>query len=285
MVVTPWFGLAIIPIMLVYVKILNFFREVSRETKRIESISRSPVFAHFSETLGGLGTIQAYDEASRFISNFEVKVDSNTQATYNNRCADRWLSTRLEILGAFIAGLAAVFACSVVSHNAFTITEDSRNFASIAGLSLNYAISVTGLLNWVVRTFAQTEATMNAAERILYYTEDIPQEAPATRKELELLSKREVDSKNTTPSAPIVAMNASGSVGELSKVWPQRGKIVLNNLKMRYRPENPFVIKGLNLEISGGSRVGVVGRTGSGEKNKINLLSINLTIFRHSLMI
>merc|ERR1712038_1269241 len=157
-VVTPWFGIAVIPILYIYFKVLNYFREVSRETKRLESISRSPVFSHFSETLGGISTIQAYSEAQRFIQEFELKVDINTQATYNNKSADRWLSTRLELLGSLIGGLAAIFACSVVINNTVSISSRSNNFASVAGLSLNYAISVTGLLNWMVRTFAMMEA-------------------------------------------------------------------------------------------------------------------------------
>ncbi len=266
MAVTPWFGVAVVPLMFLYVKILNFFREVSRETKRIESISRSPVYAHFSETLGGLGTIQAYDQGGRFISNFGIKIDSNTQATYNNRCADRWLSTRLELMGSFIAGLAATFAVAVVINNSFTITGDTSKFASVAGLSLTYAISVTGTLNWVVRTFAQTEACMNAAERILYYTEDIPQEAPSKGKELESLSQATSIESDDTPKAPFVAVKAAGGVEELNEAWPREGKIVLKNLKMKYRQETPLVIKGLDVEIAGGSRVGVVGRTGSGKK-------------------
>jgi ABC-type multidrug transport system fused ATPase/permease subunit len=49
MFVTPWFGVAVLPLGVIYVRVLNYFREVSRETKRLDSISRSPVYAHFSE--------------------------------------------------------------------------------------------------------------------------------------------------------------------------------------------------------------------------------------------
>ena len=82
--------------MFIYFRTLNYFREVARETKRLESISRSPVFAHFSETLGGLSTIRSYNQANRFISDFELKVDENTRASYNNNTGNRWLSVRLE---------------------------------------------------------------------------------------------------------------------------------------------------------------------------------------------
>jgi len=273
--VTPWFGIAIFPIMFIYIKILNYFREVSRETKRLESISRSPVFAHFSETLGGLGTIRAYEKSSRFINDFELKVDLNTRASYNNKSADRWLSVRLELLGALIGGLSAVFATNAVIHNANS-AADTTNFASAAGLSLNYAISVTGLLNWVIRSFAQMEAAMNAAERVFYYTENIPQEAPNRSKDLKRLSENKVNTIVASGSslASTIAVKAMSGIETPPPGWPSSGNITITNLEMKYRPETPLVIKGLNFEIAGGSRVGVVGRTGSGKS------SLLLTLMR-----
>ncbi|KAI2497361.1 hypothetical protein MHU86_17126 [Fragilaria crotonensis] len=79
---TPWFIVTLLPLGFVYFKILNYFRAVSRETKRLESLSRSPVYSHFSETLGGLSTIRAYGESNSFISDFETKLDVSTQASY-----------------------------------------------------------------------------------------------------------------------------------------------------------------------------------------------------------
>ena len=97
-VVTPYFGIAILPVMYVYFRTMNYFREVSRETKRLDSISRSAVFSHFSETLGGLGTICSFEQTDRFINEFETKIDANTVADYNSKTADRWLAIRLDLL-------------------------------------------------------------------------------------------------------------------------------------------------------------------------------------------
>jgi len=69
------------------------------------------------------------------------------RASYNNKTANRWLSLRLELVGANIAGLAAVFATRVAIAEA----GSGGNCASIAGPSLNYAISVTGLLKQLMR--------------------------------------------------------------------------------------------------------------------------------------
>jgi len=273
--VTPWFGVAVLPLGVIYITILNYFREVSRETKRIDSISRSPVYAWFSETLSGLTTIRAYNQNKRFVADFETQVDENTRAYYNNKNADRWLSLRLETIGACIAGSAAAFASSVAISGAVSGQESDSNFSSLAGLSLSLAISLTGLLNFCVRSFAQLEAAMNACERVLYYTENILHEAPWSCDELEkrVAASSSSSSRGTLPSPdddPSVFATAlhGGKAEKIADEWPHKGHIVLNNLKMRYRNDTPLVLKGLNVEIQGGERVGVVGRTGSGEEEE-----------------
>jgi ABC-type multidrug transport system fused ATPase/permease subunit len=273
MFVTPWFGIAILPLGAIYIKILNYFREVSRETKRLDNISRSPVYAHFSESLGGLTTIRAYGQRVRFMNSFGKKIDQNIRAWYNNKNADRWLSVRLEVMGASVAGLAAAFATHVAISRSVTGQDSNDNFASLAGLSLSYAIPLTGLLNWLIRWFAQLEACMNACERVFYYTEEIPQEAPATSKGLENHAAESKDPPASDPSA--LAVCAKGGKADLMPSnWPGNGAITLNNLKMRNRAETPLVLKGLSVSIAGGERIGVVGRTGSGKS------SLLLTLLR-----
>lgn len=260
---TPIFAAALVPVIFVYFRTLNYFREVSRETKRLDSISRSPVYSQFSETLGGLTTIRAYSQTARFITDFLLRVNQNTRASYNNKTADRWLSVRLELVGALIAGLAAVFAIRVALSQAGT----GGNYASIAGLSLNYAISVTGLLNWCVRSFAQLENAMNACERVLYYTNHIPHEAPATADDLEKHAVSMSPPPTPKDASNFAVVASGGKAIRTEQEWPTQGGIDLNNLVMRYREGTPVVIKGLTVSIKGGERVGVVGRTGSGKSS------------------
>ena len=253
---TPWFGVAIVPIGVVYLRVLNYFRDVSRETKRLESISRSPVYAHFSESLGGLATIRAYGQSQRFINVFLRKVDQNTRAYFNIKVADRWLSVRLELLGSIVAGLAAICATYVSVSNSTSGISTGSNFASLAGLSLSYAISVTGVMNWCVRSFANLEAGMNATERVLYYSEQIPQEAAATTDTLEA---RVADMPSPPPPSEPSAFAVAASGGTAlrpKRPWPENGAITLTNLFMRYRKDTPIVLKGLNLSISGGEKIG-----------------------------
>lgn len=48
------------------------------------------------------------------------------------------------------------------------------------------------------------------------------------------------------------------------KLWLQQ--------QVRYRPNTPLVLKGITLDIEGGEKVGVVGRTGSGKSTLIQVL-------------
>jgi len=265
-VVTPWFGVAVIPLGFIYFQYLQYFRAVSRETKRLDSISRSPVYAQFSETLGGLSTIRAYGEPDRFKKEFEGKVNINTQALYNNKSADRWLSTRLELIGSAIAGITAVLAVNLVMSDSGGGVGAGTPVASLAGLTLTYAISLTSLLQWAVRTFSQMENAMNATERMLYYTEETPEEAPFTADEFSDESRSPRDSHDKKPYTVAIAAS-KGKVEALPSDWPQTGNIEIKNLYMKYREETPMVLKGLNVSIKGGERVGVVGRTGSGKSS------------------
>lgn len=102
-----------------------------------------------------------------------------------------------------------------------------------------------------------------AVERVLFYTEHIPHEAPATSDELE----KHADSLSPPPkpsdAADFAVVASGGKAIQTTPEWPTYGSIKLNDLVMRYREGTPVVLKGLSVSIGGGERVGVVGRTGS----------------------
>lgn len=89
---------------ILYISAMNYFRRVSREVKRLETITRSPVYSLFSETLGGLPTIRAYGKSMEFNTTFDSLLDSNTQTVLCARVADRWLAVRLESIAAMVVG-------------------------------------------------------------------------------------------------------------------------------------------------------------------------------------
>ena len=123
---------------------MNYFRAVSREVKRFDAISRSPIFAHFSETLGGLSVIRAYNLQAHFSQENEKKIANNISAWYTLKSCDRWLSIRLESLGNTVVLLAALLAVGTLSSRG-----SQGSSSSLAGFSLSFAMAVTGLANFL----------------------------------------------------------------------------------------------------------------------------------------
>ena len=109
-VVTPYFLVGVLPMVGVYIYIQRYYVATSRELQRLDSISRSPMYAHFSETLQGTPVIRAFGDAARFIAKNARMLDTNQRAYFANTSANRWLAVRLETLGAIVVSSSALFA-------------------------------------------------------------------------------------------------------------------------------------------------------------------------------
>lgn len=142
-----------------YIYIQTYYLSTSRELKRLDSVTRSPIYAHFQETLGGLTTIRAFQQMNRFIRDNETKLDINQKAYFPSFSSNRWLAVRLEFLGSIIIFGAAIF--SVIS-----VLTTGNIDAGLVGLSVSYALSVTQALNWAVRQFCEIETNIVSVERV-----------------------------------------------------------------------------------------------------------------------
>ncbi|KAG4101689.1 P-loop containing nucleoside triphosphate hydrolase protein [Neocallimastix lanati (nom. inval.)] len=162
----PVLGIALGPLLILYMYIQQMFRCTSRELKRMDALARSPLYANISETINGLPTIRAYHEEESLIKHNQFLVDENNRPLHLQNIAKKWLAFRLEIIGAFLIFFDGA---------AGLLLKDSLS-TSLLGLSLSYALSVTSSLNYTVRYFCDTEVYMNSAERVLHYANDIETE-------------------------------------------------------------------------------------------------------------
>lgn len=249
--VTPSFTAIMIPILTIYVTVTNYYRTVARELKRLDSISRSPIFSHFSETLGGLAVIRSFLRQKMFIRMNNLKIDDNYAAYFSLKVVDRWLSVRLELLGNIMVIFSALLA----------VFSGSR--AGSAGISINNALSVTSLLNWAVRNGAETESLMNSVERVYYTTTQTPLE-------------RNMDASTLSGTAFQASTQSLQPIENdttlLQDGWPWKGGITLQNVQLRYRDDFDLVLDKVNLVIEPGAKVGIVGRTGSGKSSLFRAL-------------
>uniref|UniRef100_A0A8C2XTH6 Canalicular multispecific organic anion transporter 1 n=1 Tax=Cyclopterus lumpus TaxID=8103 RepID=A0A8C2XTH6_CYCLU len=143
---TPFFTIIIIPLAVVYYFVQRFYVATSRQLRRLDSVSRSPIYSHFSETVSGLSVIRAYGHQDRFLKHNETTTDENLKSLYPWIVSNRWLAIRLEFLGNLVVFFAALFA--VISRK----TLDS----GLVGLSISYALNATGsycgFAKWVTDT-------------------------------------------------------------------------------------------------------------------------------------
>ena len=61
----------------------------SRQLKRIESVSRSPIYNNFLGTINGTSTIRAFGQQQRFIQENYFIVDENQVAYYPSVASNR----------------------------------------------------------------------------------------------------------------------------------------------------------------------------------------------------
>ncbi|VDP25018.1 unnamed protein product [Schistosoma curassoni] len=160
----------IIPICLltiIYLYIQNLYVTTSRQLKRLESISLSPIFSHFSETLSGVDSIRAYKLIEIYKTISSTRQDLNNSAVYASIISQRWLAVLLELVGNSV--ILAVAILSVVAQGYLS--------AGFSGLVITYALNLNQTLNWLVRMFSELETNIVCIERIHEYS-SIEQEAP-----------------------------------------------------------------------------------------------------------
>lgn len=216
------------PVMALYYVLQRDYRRPAREVKRFDSVARSPRYAHFKETLQGLTVIRGFNKSPWFMRNFYDKLAYSQRMFYSHFMINRWFSSRIPLIGGLISMSTAV---GVTLSAYYGVME-----AGTAGLVTLYSLSFWGFLNWGVRIFADIESRMTSIERLKFFS-NLPAEK-------DILVKGEE------------ALRLS---------WPEKGEISVENLKVRYAPHLPLVLKGITFHVEAGTRVGIIGRTGSGK--------------------
>ncbi|KAH1048142.1 hypothetical protein J1N35_038926, partial [Gossypium stocksii] len=205
----------------------------ARELIRINGITKAPVMNYAAETSLGVVTIRAFNMVDRFFRNNLKLVNTDATLFFLSNAAMEWLVLRIETLQNLTVFTAAFFVLLLPKNRARPV---------LVGLSLSYALSLTSTQIFASRWYCNLLNYLISVERIKQFM-NIPEEPPA------------IIEDNRPPSS-----------------WPYKGRIELQELKIRYRSNAPLVLKGITCTFQEGTRVGVVGRTGSGKTTLISAL-------------
>lgn len=225
-VYVPWAILCLAPVVVFVIVFMSYFRVSSREIKRINSLFRSKMFSHLTETVSGLSVIIGYHRADYFRKVLYNRIDDMNSSVCILLSAQYWLSLRV-ILSTAPVNFVVTMLCV---YQVFDLNPSS------VGMLLSLIPNVCISLAMTVPMFTELENQMNSIERIYELAHDIPHEAAYA---------------NAATQPPTD--------------WPQKGSITYKNVCLRYRPNLPLALNDVNLDVKGSEKIGICGRTGSGK--------------------
>uniref|UniRef100_A0A8C3AMH3 Multidrug resistance-associated protein 4 n=1 Tax=Cyclopterus lumpus TaxID=8103 RepID=A0A8C3AMH3_CYCLU len=165
--VIPLILIPVIPLLVVFLYLRRFYLRTSRDVKRLESTTRSPVFSHLSSSLQGLWTIRALRAEDRLKKAFDAHQDLHSEAWFLFLMTSRWFALHLDSICAVLIAMS-IFGCILL--------RDGLKAGEV-GLVLTYVVTLVGNFQWTVRQSAEVENMMTSVERVVEYTE-LESEAP-----------------------------------------------------------------------------------------------------------
>ncbi|KAJ6599295.1 hypothetical protein DFH09DRAFT_1130673 [Mycena vulgaris] len=226
-VIFPYFLIPGLLLSFTYYKLSVGYLHSSRDLRRMEANTRSPIFTGFSEMLEGIVTVRAFGVEKRFLEKMCNDVDLTTRCTYSFWNANRWLLLNFDYLGATSVLLTSLLAVSTFVP------------AGLAGICITSAMTFSRMSYYACRFYTSLQVDLNAVERIVNYL-DIPQEPSAS-----------IESNRPPAYWP-----SSASTNDL---------LVVEDLEVKYAPDLPPVLHHVSFSLKARERVGLLGRTGSGK--------------------
>ncbi|XP_033209998.1 probable multidrug resistance-associated protein lethal(2)03659 isoform X2 [Belonocnema kinseyi] len=212
-----------------------FYLATSRSVKRLEGVTRSPVFGHLNATLQGMTTIRAFQAEEVLTKEFDHHQDLHSSAWFIFIASSRAFGFWLDIF--------CLFYIALVTLSFLFMGGEDKTEGGNVGLAITQSIGLTGMFQWGMRQSAELENQMTSVERVLEYSN--------------------IESEPALESSPDKKPNDD---------WPHEGKVEFKEVFLRYSPLEPPVLKNLNFVISTKEKVGIVGRTGAGKSSLISAL-------------
>ncbi|KAI4324976.1 hypothetical protein MLD38_030415 [Melastoma candidum] len=222
-----------VPMVYFAIRLQRYYFSTAKELMRINGTTKSLVANHLAESVAGAMSIRAFEEEDRFFRKNLELIDRNASPFFHSFTANEWLIQRLEMLSATVLSSAAL---CMVSLPPGTFSP------GFIGLALSYGLSLNVSLVFSIQNQCTIANYIISVERLNQYMH-IPSEADL------------VIEDNRPPTN-----------------WPAVGKVEIQDLQIRYRPDTPLVLRGISCTFQGGHKIGIVGRTGSGKSTLIGAL-------------
>ena len=225
----PYILLTIIPLLILYHFIQKYYITAVREVKRLYSMSQSPLFTHFEQSVIGLVYIHSfrtYNSAQTLCVKF---LESFQRSCFCMTAASAWLQLRLQLLATGVLLVASIIILTEIHYHVAD--------AAILGLALTYALNLNSTLSDLISTMTEVEKEFVGAERVLQYTHELPIE----------VEKEDIQLVDYT--------------------WPTVGTIQFNKVSVRYHGSESRALNEVSFSVKAGEKLAIVGRTGAGKSS------------------
>nr|CAI5849598.1 unnamed protein product [Callosobruchus analis] len=154
-----WITIPTIVILVIFYLLRTVYLQTSTAVKRIESITRSPIFTHLSMSLQGLTTIRALRAEDALTREFDNYQNRNSAAYFMFIGASRTFGFWLDAICVIYVGVAILILLFV----------KSESFGGNIGLALTQAMGITGMFQWGMRQWSELENQMTSVQRVQEY--------------------------------------------------------------------------------------------------------------------
>ncbi|KAI8618614.1 P-loop containing nucleoside triphosphate hydrolase protein [Chytriomyces sp. MP71] len=231
--ITP-FVLVIAPFVIVfYIFVATTFRTAARDTRRLESASRSPVYDLFGDVLNGLESVQCFGAQGRFESWNLRLVERMSSCKVGNEAVNKWAQALIVQSSCVFYFFSGFIGVSLLYQGVISVSS--------FGLVLMYAANLQRALMDYVMGLTNLETNFVAVERVVEFV-------------------KERSGKED-----------SGSFGPAQ--WPADGCLDVEQLRLRYTINREEVLKGVSFSVKPGENIAVIGRTGCGKSSLMAALS------------
>ena len=236
--IVPTFIVAI-----VFYFVRKYYLKSSVAIKRIEGVSKAPIFSQLSSSINGLSTIRCCGTQRKLINEFDSLQDTHTSAWYCFIATSRCLGVYCDWI--------VFFFLSLCTFPFIVIGQDNVGGADV-GLVISTAIALTGMLQYGMRQSAELENLMTSVERVSEYGE--------------------IKTEEESESNMMLSLNASHCVKSDEVNWPTDGIIEFKQVSLRYGEDGKYVLRNVNFKTGKEEKIGIVGRTGAGKSSLIAAL-------------
>ncbi|KAI9179360.1 hypothetical protein H9P43_004679 [Blastocladiella emersonii ATCC 22665] len=233
-IAVPYVLLAIVPVAGAFWVLRGMYVRSNGQVRRLEALSRSPLYSHLVSTVEGLTTVTALQRERQYTRTFCARVDDNTRALLSFYTVERWLCLRVDAL-----------ACAIIYTAAGLMVALKPTLAlGIASLAQMYILSLVDSLQYNVRKSAEMALQLISVQRMLEYAHDIPLEGD----------------------------QATAADVHLPADWPSRGVVEFQDVTLTYEGSDRPALSGVSFATQAGESLSLVGRTGSGKSSVLNAL-------------